>query len=249
LPWNRRENQFQGSFLFYNDWKDLLLICAQSGYGITFGCLAGGNQSAQKRQEDTEKNQDYRVAHRQVCIDIIGFCKIMYHHISRNQEDQSQQDSHQTGTKADDDGFSVKHLGDVPLGGADGPENTDFFFSLQHADISDDADHDGGYDQGDGHKGNQYITDNIHDVSDGRHQCAHHIGIGDDLFIFSFFFHPLVIVIQDFNDFFFAFKVYGIDADFCRFGEIHVSKGLQITLIGGTSVAGRRFLGHMFRQR
>lgn len=63
---------------------------------------------------------------------------------------------------ANDEGFGVEHLGDVPLGGSQGPENADLLGALHYGDVGDDADHDAGRHQGDGHKGDEHIGfDNV----------------------------------------------------------------------------------------
>ena len=64
------------------------------------------------------------------------------------------------------------------------------------ADIGDDADHDGGHHQRDGHKGHQHIADHAHDFGDRVHQSAHHIGILDHLILFALLPHGGVVGVQ-----------------------------------------------------
>ena len=98
------------------------------------------------------------------------------------------------------------------------------FFRSRYADVSDHPDHDGRYNQGDGHKRDQHVTDDIDDICDGGHQSTHHVRIRDHLIVHSFRLHAAVVCVQDLGYMFFAVKVDRVDADFTRIIKIHISQ-------------------------
>src|SRR5699024_1455635 len=165
--------------------------------------------------------------YRQERIDVVGVRNVVDQGVAGDQDQKGCPDADQSGAQADDEGLRVEHLGDVLLGGSNGPQDADLFLAFQNADVGDDADHDGGYDQGNGHKGDQHIADDVDDVCDRGHHGAHQIGIGDHLLVFSFFFHPAVIVIQDGYHLFLALEIQRIDVNGRWLGKIHIAKGGQ----------------------
>ena len=117
----------------------------------------------------------------------------MNQRITGDQEQQGHSNANQSRTQADDEGFRVEHLGYIPLGRANGAKDADLFFSLQHTDIGDHTDHDGGDHQGNCHKGNQHIADGINDFRHGRHHGSHQVGIADHLFLLAAARHAAVV--------------------------------------------------------
>ena len=88
----------------------------------------------------------------------------MDEHVAGDQQNQAQAHAHAAGAQTDDEGLGVEYLRDVALGCADGTQDADLLAALQHADIGDDADHDGGHHQRDGHKGHQHVADHVDDL-------------------------------------------------------------------------------------
>ena len=62
--------------------------------------------------------------------------------IGRDQDQQGKPDADEPGKQPDQEGLRVEDLGDIPLGSADTAQDTDLLLPLEHADVSDDADHD-----------------------------------------------------------------------------------------------------------
>ena len=96
--------------------------------------------------------------------------KMMNELIAGNENQPADKDANQAGKQPDDKGFRIEHPGDISFGGADGPQNADFFGAFQHADIGDDADHDAGHNERYSHKGDQHIGDDIYNGRHRRHQ-------------------------------------------------------------------------------
>ena len=113
--------------------------------------------------------------------------------VARNQNQQRQADADEASRQADDKGLGVEYLGNISFGRANGPENSDLLLPLQHADIGDNADHDGGYHQRDRHKGDQHIADDVDDIRHRGHQGAYHIGVGNDLILLPLRLHAAVV--------------------------------------------------------
>ena len=130
-------------------------------------------------------------------------------------EDQKPCDAHadQTRAKADDKGLGVEDLGDVALAGTDGPEHADLLGPLHDGDIGDNADHDGGDDQGNGHEGDQNIADRVDDCLDGGHHDARQGRVADDLVLLALGFHVIVVPVQEVQENLLACEIHEVDGD------------------------------------
>ena len=155
-------------------------------------------------------------------------------HIAGDEQQQAEHHAHHAGTQADDKGLGVEHLRDVVLGGTDGAQNADLLAALQHADIGDDADHDGGHHQRDRHKGHQHIADHAHDFGDRVHQSAHHIGIVDHLTLFALLPHGGVVGVQLVHHLRLGVKAVGVDIDGIGLCVVHIADVVQNLFVAGS---------------
>ena len=99
------------------------------------------------------------------------------HDVSGDEQYLAEDDAHDARAEADDEGLCVEHLGDVPLGSADGAQDADLLRALKHRDIRDDADHNARHDERDGDKRNEHICDSVDDSSNTAHHKSDIIGI------------------------------------------------------------------------
>ena len=67
---------------------------------------------------------------------------------------------------------------------------------LQHADVRDDADHDGAHHQANTHECDEHQADGVHDVGHRTHDDAHVVGVRDRLLIVAGGFDLLVVRID-----------------------------------------------------
>ena len=79
----------------------------------------------------------------------------------------------------------------------------------RNTDIGDDADHNRGNHKGNADKSDQHVADDVDDIRDGGHQSADHIGVRDYLLVFAFFFHRVIVTVEDGDNVFLALKVFG----------------------------------------
>ena len=119
------------------------------------------------------------------------------------------------------------------LGSTNGTQNADLLAALQHTDIGDDADHDGGDHQRDGYKGHQYVADHAHDLGHGAHQGADRVGENDHLVVLSLLAHGGVVGVQVFHDAVLGLKAVGIDPDGAGICIIRVAQRAQNAVVGG----------------
>ena len=120
------------------------------------------------------------------------------------------------------------------LGGTDGAQNADLLAALQHADIGDDTDHDGGHHQRDGHKGHQHIADHAHDLGDRVHQGAHHVSVVNHLVVLALLPHGGVVGVQLAYHLCFGVKAVGIDIDAIRLCVVHIADVAQNLFVAGS---------------
>lgn len=152
--------------------------------------------------------------------------------VSGDEQDECGDDANDASQGTGDECFGIEDFGDVVLAGTECSENADFFSSFQNGDVGDNTDHDGGYDQGDGDKGNQDKGYGVDDVGDGFHHGCDKVCVDDDFVILAAVFHLLVVVIQDILDRGLGIKVIGIDINFGWFVEICISQCCKVGLCG-----------------
>ena len=157
----------------------------------------------------------------------------MDEHVAGDQQNQAQAHAHTAGAQTDDEGLGVEYLRDVALGRADGTQDADLLAALQHADIGDDADHDGGHHQRDGHKGHQHVADHVDDLGHRGHQGAHHIGVAHHLVILAICLGGGIVGVQCIHDQGLAVKVLRVDGNGAGVIEVGVAQALQVAVVGG----------------
>jgi len=155
-------------------------------------------------------------------------------HITGDEQQQAEHYAHHAGAQADDKGLGIEHLRDVVLGSTDGTQDSNLLAALQHADIGDDADHDGGHHQRDGHKSHQHIADHAHDLGDRVHQGTHHVGIVDHLVLLALLPHGSVVGVQLAYHLRLGVKAVGVDIDAIGLCVVHITDVAQNLFVAGS---------------
>ncbi len=210
------------------------LLRAQRFDRVALCGAAGGDQAAQHGKQSGQNDQDQRGLRRQRGYHVHIARDVVDEHIAGDEQQQAEHHAHHAGTQADDKGLGVEHLRDVVLGGTDGAQNADLLAALQHADIGDDADHDGGHHQRDRHKGHQHIADHAHDLGDRVHQGAHHVSVVNHLVVLALLPHGGVVGVQLAYHLRFGVKAVGIDIDAIGFCVVHIADVAQNLFVAGS---------------
>ena len=203
------------------------LLCTKGDDGILTGGDAAGDQAGDEGQEHGERHED-QPGERGKGGDIRDTGQAAEDQVRDDGQEQGHQDADDAGGEAHDERLGVKDPGHIPAGGADGPQDADLLGALQHADVGDDPDHNGGNDKGDADKGNEHIADDIRDGDHGGHEQAHIIRIGDRLAGFGIF----VILRDQISDPLLGLKILRVDIDGGRTVRIADAEGGQVLLIG-----------------
>ena len=225
-------------------WGDLL--GAQGLDGVALGCAAGRDDAGQNGQQGGQRHEEEGRVHGQGGHEGRGARDFLDDDIAGDEEDLAEDDAHDARAEADDEGLCVEHLGDVPLGGTDGPEDADLLPALKDADIGDDADHDGGNDQRDGDEGHHHAADHVHDLGHTGHQGAHEVGVLHHFFVLALRGHPCVVGVQLFQNDRLAGEVLRVDLDLAGGVLICIAEGRQVGFVGGRG--GAEGGAHQLRQ-
>ena len=116
--------------------------------------------------------------------------------INREAHDNHHRDGKNASDKALDKGLGVKYVGHVALRRANRAQDANFLFTLEHADIRDDADHDGTHHQANAHKSDKHQADGVHDVGHRAHDDAHVVGVGNHPVLVACGLRALVVIVD-----------------------------------------------------
>lgn len=117
-----------------------MLFGTQSGHGIFFCRIFGGEQAAQHGDQNAEQNQETAVSHGQGHGERGCIQQTLQDGVDGDGEQSGDQHPQCSGQAADDEGFGIEYLGDIPFGSTHGPENTDLLGALHDGNVGDDAD-------------------------------------------------------------------------------------------------------------
>ena len=127
------------------------LFAAQGQNGVFFGGQTGGDQTGDQGQRHTDAHQNHAADGRQRG-DVADLGQMGDDGVDGDAQQHRQTNAGNAGGKAHDEGLGIEDAGNILLAGADGTQDADLFGALQHRDIGDDTDHNGGNHQRDGHK-------------------------------------------------------------------------------------------------